>query len=1349
MGKKGKKEQPKLTPEERKAKEEAREASRARAAANRATVASNSSWTGKLPATLLHEHCQKLKWEKVVFDPKHTKDGFIVYTTLGQKNPKTGKVDTVQFAPPPELIKPQPTALEARHYAATYTLHRIASHKNLRMILPGPHKELWAKLDQAKKDTPSDKVASLYAEDPFQAQRDRKAAQDEKRKKMESLTDEKREQIQIKRTISEVRNNLRQAQSQPGQDTKSPDSSNASSPSPATPPPPPKRVRFNNVLSMSREAQRTVERIIRQRNGFHAVIPQKASPDQSIVPTLTKLGFEPFQAKEAVEYTSTLTDALEWLLIHVPEDDLPAIFSRKNHQHQVTANVQTSDFKTEYLVKDLIPFGYSEDLIRDALTLEQNSKRAALVRLTHTLVYGTYTTPTPSDQARTVWLEELESLEALYENMIEHNSEHDQITISISSPNGAKVKLYVWLPDDYPASIPGMAVQVDSKRKVPRYALLDIIRRVGLEADQNYKGDFMLSSIIEWLTDNVDQIIAHPSKLSSISGAVSGSSESQNVSANDTAKENRTSHKQKSRRLQYVNKSADEIKKEYEDKLKNSNKLQTMISSRKDLPAWRKRDEIVSLINNNQVVLITGETGSGKSTQVVQFILDDLIQKGMGNKCNIICTQPRRISAMGLAQRVADERDSEVGKAVGYAIRGETKASADSTMIRFVTAGVLLRMIQSDPSGALDNVSHVVVDEVHERSLDSTFLLILLKRLLKMKNNLKVVLMSATVDTSAFFKYFNDKVGYAHIEGRTFPVTDIYLDDIIRETKFVPKSLALEDESVTSDEVGRIIISLRNGVDYSLVAHVVDHIHSKLSAEKNHQGSILVFLSGAAEIDNCIATIKSSAKGSQFHALPLHASLTPAEQRRVFDRAPPGKRKIVVCTNVAETSITISDAVAVIDSGRVKVTKYSAESNVVRLEDSWASQAEVTQRRGRAGRVQEGVCYKLYTRTVQEKDMQAQPTPEIRRAPLEQLYLSVRAMGIKDAQRFLGEAIDPPEAVALDTARDTLVRSGAIDGTGALTALGKHISTIPADIKSAKLLILSAVFGCLQKGLTIVAILSLRSPFVSPRDKREEAKDAMLQFTNGEGDLLAQVRAYEEFLDKKKELRSSQVRDWCKENFLSLQTLYDISSSRRQFLASLEEIGFIPSEKNIPHYYDANHDNDPLVRAVISAAMNPNLAEIVFPEKVFVSSSVGTIEQDPEAKGIKFFTGDDGRVFVHPSSSVFGANKFIGDSKYCSFSAKMSTSKLFINGITPLGTFGMVFFSDGQIAVDPLGSGVVARNWIGLKCWPRVGILVKILEALFNRVLDEKFDNPRKSLDGDEVIDAVKMLIETEGKGYR
>ncbi|KAF4963066.1 hypothetical protein F66182_18146, partial [Fusarium sp. NRRL 66182] len=310
------------------------------------------------------------------------------------------------------------------------------------------------------------------------------------------------------------------------------------------------------------------------------------------------------------------------------------------------------------------------------------------------------------------------------------------------------------------------------------------------------------------------------------------------------------------------------------------------------------------------------------------------------------------------------------------------------------------------------------------------------------------------------------------------------------------------------------------------------------------------------EIDRCLSAIKAI---PNLHALPLHASLLPADQKRVFNPATKGKRKVIAATNVAETSITIDDVVAVIDTGRVKETSFDPKDNVVKLQEVWASQAACKQRRGRAGRVKAGKCYKLFTRSV-ESNMAPRPDPEIRRVPLEQLCLSVVAMNnTQNAADFLAKTLTPPETIAVDGALTLLHSIGALDNHK-LTALGRHMSMIPADLRCAKLMVYGSIFGCVDACVTIASILIARSPFVSPRDKREEATAARAAFSRGGGDLLTDLAAYQQWNERSKSSGYWQSNSWCSENFLSHQTLREISSNRAQLLTSLKDAGILPFE---------------------------------------------------------------------------------------------------------------------------------------------------------------------------------------------
>ena len=629
--------------------------------------------------------------------------------------------------------------------------------------------------------------------------------------------------------------------------------------------------------------------------------------------------------------------------------------------------------------------------------------------------------------------------------------------------------------------------------------------------------------------------------------------------------------------------------------------------------------------------------------------------------------------------------------------------------------------------------------------MDTDFLLILLSSLLPNHEDLRVILMSATLQVAEYVQYFSPicSVGTLEIEGRTFPIKDFYLEDVIKMAGF---SEPLGSYNKGTAGMGKNIQNVGTGINYELIAATVNAIHQDMNTQ---DGSILIFLPGVAEINKTVAALGNI---RNIYTLPLHASMTVAEQRRVFLTAPGTKRKVIAATNVAETSITIPDCIAVIDSGRVKETSYDPERNIVKLEETWASQAACKQRRGRAGRVTAGHCFKLYTRNAEAK-MPLQPEPEIKRVPLEQLCLSIKAMGQQDIQGFLSKALTSPDLAAVDGATSLLRKIGALDGEQ-LTALGSHLAGLPCDLRCGKLMIYGALFGCIGECLTIASILTVRSPFVAPQAKRDDSKAARMSFLRGgHGDLLVDMEAYNQWAARRRTDTTHNVRTWCEQKFLSHQTLLDISSTRMQYLSYLQEAGFVtadPSSSLESHTsvssssLNTNSINLALLRGLIAGTFSPQFARIAFPDKKYAASSSGAIELDPEAQTIKYFAHDVGRVFVHPSSTLFDAQGFPGDSSFMAYFTKIATSKVFMRDLTPFNAYSLLLFT-GNMRVEP-GRGLIIDGWLRFAGWPRIGALVGRLRVLIDEILRQRLESP-----GDmkgyahEVLKVVKRLVELNG----
>ena len=715
-----------------------------------------------------------------------------------------------------------------------------------------------------------------------------------------------------------------------------------------------------------------------------------------------------------------------------------------------------------------------------------------------------------------------------------------------------------------------------------------------------------------------------------------------------------------------------------------------MKKQRTRLPAYQHREKIIKVISDNRVVVVSGETGCGKTTQIPQLVLENAINSCQGTACNIICTQPRRISAIGVAERVSDEMCQEnVGAGlVGYQIRLERRACA-GTKLLYCTNGILLRRLQVDP--LLQGVSHVILDEVHERNVESDFLLIVLRDLLARRQDIHIVLMSATLNADMFANYFQEEVAgevpKLHIPGFTFPVEDMFLEDALEWTGYdlcdemsqslgrfgstrdkhhsrwnrrdnkhkregnakknhlqssdqtaidvdrkVPSEMEASEEVLSRKEVDEYrqllkaqgyctktvegVLAFNNDdIPYGIVTALVEQID-----RSEPSGAILIFLTGFNEISKLHERLQGK-KNMHWILYPLHGSMPTSQQREIFKVPPESKRKIVIATNIAESSITIEDVVYVIDCGKHKEKTYDEEANLACLLPAWVSRASAHQRRGRAGRVQPGKCWHIFPRRQLEK-LDDYQSPEIVRTPLEQLCLQVRALklardglgGIKD---FVSKALTPPKEMSLINALSKLKGIGALRSDSEdLTPLGAHLAMLPMEPAIGKALVYATLFNCLEPVLTITAILSYRSPFLMPLEHKDKADRAKRRFANGEpSDHKALLEAYNGWLDA---CRRGESREFCWRNFLSEQTLRLVRDMREQYRGLLHTCGLIGSkdEERVKGVTSVADDWG-VVKAVLVAGLYPNLIRI-----------------DPGKHRFKtsFITKSNGKVTPHPGS---------------------------------------------------------------------------------------------------------------------
>lgn len=456
--------------------------------------------------------------------------------------------------------------------------------------------------------------------------------------------------------------------------------------------------------------------------------------------------------------------------------------------------------------------------------------------------------------------------------------------------------------------------------------------------------------------------------------------------------------------------------------------------ARLKLPTMAQAEEIIRAVDLNQVILIVGSTGCGKTTQVPQLLLDDCIAKGIGSSCHIVCTQPRRISAITVAERVSYERGEALGQSVGYQIRLESCKPRERASIKYCTTGILLQQMQSDP--LLHNVSVLVLDEIHERSVETDLVMALLKYILPQRLSLKVILMSATVREQDFCDYFNN-CPMLRIQGTMFPVEMLYLEDVLSLTGYRfgnrrdgrnkrPKRDQPEHRAMIEPYIRRIRGKYEDRVldqlrltesegceDIDFIADLIFYI-----CENKPDGAILVFMPGFDKISQLHKALENphSPKGQRWREhlrlFPLHSKMPSVEQQAVFRRPPKGQRKVIISTIIAETSVTIDDVVYVINTGRTKMSNYDIESNIQTLEECWVTKANTQQRKGRAGRVQPGICYNLFSRA-REALMCEVPMPEILRCKLESIILSLKLLHIDDPYVFLKTLINAPVEEAI------------------------------------------------------------------------------------------------------------------------------------------------------------------------------------------------------------------------------------------------------------------------------------------------------------------------------------------------
>uniref|UniRef100_A0A7N0T0X3 RNA helicase n=1 Tax=Kalanchoe fedtschenkoi TaxID=63787 RepID=A0A7N0T0X3_KALFE len=535
-----------------------------------------------------------------------------------------------------------------------------------------------------------------------------------------------------------------------------------------------------------------------------------------------------------------------------------------------------------------------------------------------------------------------------------------------------------------------------------------------------------------------------------------------------------------------------------------------------NLPILQHEDKIVDTIDRNQVTIVIGETGSGKSTQLPQI----LHRRGYTSHRRLIAvTQPRRVAAVTVARRVSQELGVPLGDRVGYSIRFEDRTS-EKTLIKYMTDGVLLRESLSDPE--LREYSVVVLDEAHERSLNMDVLLGLMKRLVKTRKDLKVVVTSATLDCEKVSAFF-DGCPVVTVPGKLFPVEIFYREE--RPRSYVDACL---------EEALRIHVS-------------------------QPEGDVLIFMTGQEDIEKLVAKlserVSSLEEGSCMDAvvLPLHGSLMPELQVRVFAPAPPNCRRFIVSTNIAETSLTVDGVVYVIDCGYVKQRQYQPITGMYSLDVVPISKVQANQRAGRAGRTRPGKCYRLYSEDVYREDLLDETVPEILRSSLAGSVLYLKSLDLPDIDILEFDFLDPPSLESLEDALKQLYLIDAIDENGLITSVGRTMAQLPLEPSLSRTLLAANEYGCLSQALTVAAMLSSETALLASRSKIDGNKRMRETFSDlpggdGLGDHIQLLQIFEQWD------RVDYDMDWCKEHGLKARGMKFVRDVRRQLAQIMQKV---------------------------------------------------------------------------------------------------------------------------------------------------------------------------------------------------